>query len=76
MVSYHQYPPQEPSQNGSMPPMQQPVQQTMPQYYPKIKIEIAELFNDSIVILSIFISLFLMWIHLLLLLKNLNFSYA
>ncbi len=62
MVSYPQYPPQEPSQSGNMPPMQQPVQQPMPQYYPKIKIGIAELFNDSLVILTILISLLLMWI--------------
>ncbi|MEM0160152.1 MAG: hypothetical protein QW258_02075 [Thermoplasmata archaeon] len=62
MVSYPQYPPQEPSQAGNIPSSQPSLQQPMPQYYPKIKIGIAELFNDSLVILSILISLLLMWI--------------
>jgi phosphoglycerol transferase MdoB-like AlkP superfamily enzyme len=62
MVSYPQYPPQEPSQGGNIPPTQQPLQQPMPQYYPKVKIGITELFNDSIVILFILLSLLLMWI--------------
>lgn len=62
MVSYPQYPPQEPSQGGGMPPMQQPMPQPMPQYYPKPRTELSQLFSSSLIIIFILVGLILMWV--------------